>query len=222
MQGTDAPISDRLDPARAAMLWAILGADHAAPDHGQRVPALFHYAYFWRWPGANSGEVVSGGKLRLHAPLKFGIAAEMTVGPAGRCSVLQRGALALTEDVSLSKAGAQDTPPTRSQTADIRRACSFAAETLFAYAALTMSSNRVHFESAAAGAVGLPAPVVDARLLALNLAVMAEAAHGPITAFDFRTFAPVFQDESVTLCAKAHDFWVEDATGNVVMTARAG
>ena len=146
----------------------------------------------------------------------------MTVGPAGRRSVMQRGALALTEDLSVSEAGARDTPPTRSQIADTSRPCAFGAERLFAFAALTMSPNRVHFESAAAGAVGLPAPVVDARLLALDLAVMAEAAHGPIVAFDFRTFAPVLQDESVILCAKAHDFWVEDATGKVVMTARAG
>lgn len=146
----------------------------------------------------------------------------MNVEPAGRRSVLQRGALTLTEDLSVSEASARDAPPTRSLTADSRRPCTFGAETLFAYAALTMSPNRIHFESSAAKKAGFAAPLVDARLIAQHLAVIAEDTRGPITAFDFRSFAPVLQGESATLCAKAHDFWVENAAGDVVMTARAG
>ncbi|MEL7106058.1 MAG: hypothetical protein AAGM21_09060 [Pseudomonadota bacterium] len=222
MEENDAPIADRLDPARAAMLWAVLGMDRRAPDHGQHVPVLFHHAYFWRMWGAAVGPVITAGKLRVHAPLRFGIAAEMSVGSGQKRTVLQRGALALTEELALSDAGFRDTAPSRSQAPDVRRDCTFSADALFAYAALTMSPNRVHFEPAVAQAAGFSAPVVDARLMAQHLAAMAEQTHGAVNAFDFRAFAPVLQDEPVIFCAQGRDYWIEDGEGQVVMTARAG
>lgn len=222
MEETFAPTEDRLDPARAALLWTILGIECATPRHGEPVPALFHHAYFWRPPREVSANVVVAGKLRVHAPLKFGIAAHMTVGKGQKRTVLQRGALVLTEELALAAAGTRDTPPMRAQRPDVRTSWVCDAASLFGYAALTMSPNRVHFETAAAQAVGLGGPVVDARLLAQHLAVMAERRHGTLGAFDFRAFAPVLQDECVVLCGQGRDYWIEDGAGNVVMTARAG
>lgn len=222
MEETLAPIQDRLDPARAAMLWTVLGAHRPAPEHGAKVPTLFHHVYFWRAAKTSDTRVVVAGKLRLHAALRFGISAELKTGLGSQCTVLQRGALALSEELALADLSEKETPPVRMQRPEVRRACTFSADALWTYAALTMSPNRVHFDGAAAQAAGWSATIVDARLMAQHLAIIAEDTLGAIAAFDYRAFGPVLQDQSVWLCAHGRDLWIELDDGRVVMTARAG
>lgn len=90
-----ARIHDRLDPARAAALWSLLGRSGPPPGQGDPLPALFHQVYFWAVPdpgdvGRNGHAALgglipdlglprrmwAGGKLMFHAPLRLGIAAE--------------------------------------------------------------------------------------------------------------------------------------------------
>ena len=222
-----APVEDRLDPARAAALWKVLGRDGVSPNTGEVLPALFHHVYFWPDPTAvdGSGKVV-GGKLRVHVPVRFGIAADLQTmpGPADARSVAirQRGVIALSHDEHLAPIGGWGPAPARQHTPQARVHVRFGPEALFAFAALTLNGQRLHFDAAAAGGHGLSAPLVDARLLALHLASMAEDRLGPLQAFDYRAFAPVLQDQPVALCTQDRDFWIEDGAGGVVMTARAG
>lgn len=89
------PIEDKLDPARAAALWSVLGRSGRPPGAGDLVPAFFHQVYFWdvQPPDALGADghpatgglipdlglprrMWAGGKLVFHAPLRLGIAAE--------------------------------------------------------------------------------------------------------------------------------------------------
>lgn len=88
-------IEDRLDPARAAALWAVLGRAGSPPGQGDPLPAFFHQIYFWSVPDpgttgrdghAAPGGLIpdlglprrmwAGGRLLFHGPLRVGIAAE--------------------------------------------------------------------------------------------------------------------------------------------------
>lgn len=93
MNGNPAPIEDRLDPARTAQLWTLLGCEGPPPGAGDALPALFHQIYFWPVPGvlAEDGltewgglfpdiglprRMLAGGRVAFHGALKIGIAAE--------------------------------------------------------------------------------------------------------------------------------------------------
>ena len=97
MEETGGTIPDRLDPARAAVLWTLLGCEGDPPQTGDVVPALFHQIYFWDVPGKDETaldghaklgrqipdlglqrRMAAGGRVTHHAPLRFGIAAEKT------------------------------------------------------------------------------------------------------------------------------------------------
>lgn len=90
-------IDDRMDPARAAALHAVLGLPGAPPREGQPLPPFFHLAYFWdvgppETLGADghprTGGLVpdtglprrmwAGGRLTFHAALRTGIRAAKT------------------------------------------------------------------------------------------------------------------------------------------------
>ena len=87
-------VEDRMDPARAAALWVILGLEGAPPDAGEPLPPFFHQAYFWDpqpTPALGSdghpalGSLIpdmglprrmwAGGTLTFHAPLLSGVKA---------------------------------------------------------------------------------------------------------------------------------------------------
>ena len=96
MAGTDhqtQPLEDRLDPARARALEAVLGAEPALGD-GDEMPGFFHHVYFWEPLPAGAlgrdghparGGLVpdlglprrmwAAGRLVRHAPLRLGIRA---------------------------------------------------------------------------------------------------------------------------------------------------
>ena len=95
-------VADRMDPARAAALHAVLGLDGPAPAAGDALPPFFHQVYFWdvRAPQdlgpdghPRTGGLIpdlglprrmwAGGRLTFHQPLRAGILAEKTTLLAG-------------------------------------------------------------------------------------------------------------------------------------------
>ncbi len=99
---TSRTISDRLDPARAEALHAVLGLDGRPPAAGEALPPFFHHIYFWEvLPPQDLGHdghprtgglipdmglprrMWAGGRLTFHQPLRAGILAEKTTILAG-------------------------------------------------------------------------------------------------------------------------------------------
>ena len=90
-------ISDRMDPARAAALHAVLALDGPPPAAGDPLPPFFHQIYFWDvLPPQDLGHdghprtgglipdlglprrMWAGGRLTFHQPLRAGVLAEKT------------------------------------------------------------------------------------------------------------------------------------------------
>ena len=99
---TTRTVDDRMDPARAAALHAVLGLPGRPPVEGEALPPFFHQVYFWdvRPPDAlghdghvRTGDLVpdlglprrmwAGGRLTFHAPLRAGIRATKATTLAG-------------------------------------------------------------------------------------------------------------------------------------------
>jgi 3-methylfumaryl-CoA hydratase len=100
---TSRTISDRMDPARAAALHAVLGLDGPPPASGDPLPPFFHQIYFWDvlppqdlgydgHPRTGLGLIPdlglprrmwAGGRLTFHQPLRAGVLAEKTTILAG-------------------------------------------------------------------------------------------------------------------------------------------
>lgn len=95
-------VADRIDPARAEALCAVLGLDRPAPATGDPLPPFFHHIYFWdAAPPQDLGpdghprtgglipdlglprRMWAGGRLTFHQPLRAGILAEKTTHLAG-------------------------------------------------------------------------------------------------------------------------------------------
>ncbi|MEM6823928.1 MAG: MaoC family dehydratase N-terminal domain-containing protein, partial [Pseudomonadota bacterium] len=90
----DITVEDRMDAARAAALWAVLGLSGTPPGTGDALPPFFHQVYFWDprpmigiGPDGHPalGELIpdmglprrmwAGGTLIFHAPLLAGVLA---------------------------------------------------------------------------------------------------------------------------------------------------
>jgi 3-methylfumaryl-CoA hydratase len=99
---TPLAVSDRMDPARAEALHAVLGLDGRPPRAGDALPPFFHHIYFWdvRPPQhlgpdghPRTGGLIpdlglprrmwAGGRLTFHQPLRAGVHAEKTTLLAG-------------------------------------------------------------------------------------------------------------------------------------------
>ncbi len=93
MVGTSAQhavVEDRIDPARAAALYATLGLDKQPPVSGDPLPPFFHHIYFWDPADAaslgvdghratheeSSQRMWAGGRLTLHRDFRAGVAAK--------------------------------------------------------------------------------------------------------------------------------------------------
>lgn len=99
---TSLTVADRMDPARAAALHAVLGLDGPPPAAGDPLPPFFHQIYFWDvhapqdlGPDGHprTGGLIpdmglprrmwAGGRLTFHQPLRAGVLAEKTTLLAG-------------------------------------------------------------------------------------------------------------------------------------------
>lgn len=229
MEETTKPAQDRLDPARAAAYWQVLGRDGPPPGMNDPAPALFHQIYFWAVDAAAHRGVLAGGRLSVHTPLRLGILAErgatMTprAGGHGAClhhTIRQRGALVLTYEMDFFAPDAA--PPAMAQNtvrqASDRCALRFSDRDLFYHAALTMdpslwcdtpkSPDQTH--------------QIPGSLLATALAGYAEAHLGPLSSFQFRIHGSVASGEACQMCRDRADCWIEHPDGSLVMTAMAG
>lgn len=249
-------LTDPMDPARMVALAATLGIGWS---EGQALPPFAHQVYFWRprpqgrlgrdgHPAVGGGGLIpdfglprrmwAGGRLRFHAPLRAGIAAEKCSillraeekqgrsGPLAfvtlRHEVRQGGVLCVTEEQDLAyRPGAADSVPVPPKPAPVdcdetveRR---FSTVELFRYSALTLNGHRIHYDrDYATGVEGYAGLVVHGPLLAQCLMLMAgPSLHG----FSFRGASPLTDAETARLCRDGDEMWVAGPDGRLCMTA---
>lgn len=185
-----------------------------------------------------------GGRLHFIAPLRAGIVAERRshcessrttqgrTGPLGfvtlRHEIRQEGQLCLTEWQDLIYRQDPDpkapTPAPSMAAVDEqeRIEARFSSILLFRYSALTFNGHRIHYDLDYARDVeGYSGLVVHGPLLAQNLMLMAEAALGPLSQFDFRATSPLMHWEGATFCRKGNTLWVRAPDGRQCMQAVA-
>jgi 3-methylfumaryl-CoA hydratase len=186
----------------------------------------------------------AGGRLTFHAALRAGQDAEKTStvtsitrkqgrsGPLAfvtlRHDIHQSAQLCVSEEQDLvyREDPAPDAPPpkvprapTDENSAQTRQ---FDTTLLFRYSALTFNGHRIHYDLPYAREVeNYPGLVVHGPLLAQCLMLMAEAELGPLRRFSFRATAPLFADETATLCRKGKALWVRGPDGRQAMHAEA-
>ncbi|VAW04745.1 COGs COG3777 [hydrothermal vent metagenome] len=253
---------DKIDPARARALQATLGYE-ATLTQGQPLPPFFHQLYFWdpQPPGAlgrdghpKTGGLIpdmglprrmwAGGRLKFHAPLIAGLAAERRsvlentshkTGRSGplalitlRHEIWQGGQRCITEWQDLIYRGNPDPKaarpvPSKARTdEDTRQQHSFNPTFLFRYSALTFNGHRIHYDRDYARKVeGYDGLVVHGPLLAQLLILMAEKQLGQLSTFSLRATSALMDFEGVDLCWKAGDAWARGPDGRQIMSAKA-
>jgi 3-methylfumaryl-CoA hydratase len=184
----------------------------------------------------------AGGRLNFLGDFRAGVSAKKTTSvkdiseKQGRSGMLrfvtlnhiiqQRGETVLTEDQVIvyrdqSLAVAQP-DATQRRVADFRLPLDFEETTLFRYSALMFNAHRIHYDADYCRTVaGYPGLVVHGPLLAQFLVLLAAERSGPLASFTYRSHAPLFLGDSISLCANGQDFWVEGNEGQVSMTAAA-
>lgn len=258
------PLYDMMDPARACAMQAMLGQ---TPDigAGQPLPPFFHQLYFWApEPPANLGRdghpktgiglipdmglprrMWAGGRLRFHAPLLAGVAAqkrsviESTAQKDGRSGPLafvtlrheitQNGQICVSEWQDLvyrqdpNPGTPQPTPPMAPTGEEACEDMGFDSTLLFRYSALTFNSHRIHYDIDYARQIeGYAGLVTHGPLLAQMLMLMAERKLGRLQGFAFRATSPLMHTERAQFCwAKDGRMWVRGPDGRQCMTAQA-
>jgi 3-methylfumaryl-CoA hydratase len=186
----------------------------------------------------------AGGRLSFKAPLRAGIPAERVsrcvshqhkqgrTGPLGLVSlqhdIWQEGELCLSECQDLvyredpAADAPQPVPPIARADEEEKAEMAFSSTLLFRYSALTFNGHRIHYDLEYARDVeGYTGLVVHGPLLAQHLMLMAEAALGPLSAFEFRATAALMHWERAELCRAGSDLWVRAPDGRQCMQARA-
>jgi 3-methylfumaryl-CoA hydratase len=112
--------------------------------------------------------------------------------------------------------------------ADATRSRSVDAVQLFRFSALTFNAHRIHYDRVyARDSEGYPGLVVHGPLLATLLMdhFLRETNGAHVNAFEFRARRPLFDTDAFDLCLAwavgGADLWIVDATGQVMLTARA-
>ena len=231
-------------PARA--LAATLDQDQARLDEGAALPHGWHWIYFNDAAmasrlGTDGHEarggflpdvplprrMWAGGRIRFHAPIRLGEAAERTsvveritpkqgrsgalvfvrvrhqiTGPSGLCVDEEQE---IVYRAPAPRGSSADGPvagrPEGAETVGRFRAD---AVTLFRFSALTFNGHRIHYDHPyATGEEGYPDLVVHGPLLALLL-LGAGAARAPagVESFEYRALAPLFRGEEFELLAE--------------------
>lgn len=219
-----------------AYFWHPLGADDLGRDgHPARgvgvIPDLGLPRRMW-----------AGGRVRFAAPILLGQVAVQTTsllraerktgrsGPLGlvtlRLEIRQAENLCLVEERDLifrEESDASAAPPTRPRApeetpgADV---VTFSTTQLFRYSALTFNGHRIHYDrDYAQGVEGYPGLVVHGPLLAQLLAAKAARELGPLTGFEFRATAPLFDSDAAILCRDDRVLWVRGPDGAQCMKA---
>lgn len=186
----------------------------------------------------------AGSRLRFDAQFLAGVPARKvssvenireTTGRSGplafvtlRHEITQNGHLAVTEfqDLVLRQDPAPDqlkpVPPPTPTAPEVRRSTAFSTVLLFRYSALTFNGHRIHYDEAYAREIeGYDGLVVHGPLLAQRLILLAVERLGRLQRFDFRATSVVTHNETVVLCGKGRQFWIEGADGRLCMEAAA-
>ena len=191
----------------------------------------------------------AGGRLEFHEPLPIGADAVKTTtieaineksgrtGPlafvtlrheiraAGRLCVTERQDIVYREDPAPD---APTRPPEPAPSTESRsRSVTMGPTALFRYSALTFNGHRIHYDRDYARDVeGYAGLVVHGPLIAQLMLGFAEETHGPAKRFDFRARAPLFDFETVEICARdAEDgaaVWARGPDGRLVMSGEVG
>ena len=258
------PLCDMMDPARACAMQAMLGQPPNI-GAGQPLPPFFHQLYFWAPESpANLGRdghpktgiglipdmglprrMWAGGRLRFHAPLLAGVAAqkrsviESTAQKDGRSGPLafvtlrheitQNGQICVSEWQDLvyrqdpSPGTPQPTPPMAPTDEEACEDMGFDSTLLLRYSALTFNGHRIHYDIDYARQIeGYAGLVTHGPLLAQMLMLMAERKLGRLQGFSFRATSPLMHTERAQFCwAKDGRMWVRGPDGRQCMTAQA-
>ncbi|HEY1942679.1 MAG TPA: MaoC family dehydratase N-terminal domain-containing protein [Roseiarcus sp.] len=97
------------------------------------------------------------------------------------------------------------------------------ATLLFRYSAATFNGHRIHYDRPYATEVeNYPGLVVHGPLQATYLLRMARAMRGGAlpASFSFRGVTPLFDQQVFKVCGAGAELWIENARGQVTMTAR--
>ena len=233
------------------------------PVSGSALPLMWQHVYF-REPVSAGGtgedghekpggfipdfgltqRMWEGGEIRLHRPLRLGMAAGKTstieditekAGRSGRLMLVrlchqyrQGGELVMTEfqDLVYRQPDRLTAARPSGKRPGASRPVSFDEVLLFRYSALTFNSHRIHYDVDYCRQVaGYPGLVVHGPLLATMLAREAERALDRLQRFLYRAVAPVHCGDDVRLCwrqeAGEAELWIEGRQGDLRMTATA-
>jgi hydroxyacyl-ACP dehydratase HTD2-like protein with hotdog domain len=249
--GWDPPpvlVEDVIGTRPAEAMAALL--DRAPPPSSELLPPLWHWSYFLDWPPAaelgpdghplrgsflppvpGRTRMFVGGHLRVHAGLRFDVAASRSsavvassvkTGRSGdmlfvtlRHRVEQEGRLALVDEQQLmyrsGRPARRPDPPGDPAPAAPDRDAPWQEElaadpvTLFRFSALTANSHRIHYDRPyATGVEGYPELVVHGPLLAVLMAGLARryAPDRRVAAMRYSFERPVFAGEPVVLTGR--------------------
>jgi 3-methylfumaryl-CoA hydratase len=193
-------------------------------------------------PVALPRRMFAGRRVRFHAPLRVGDAAEKRseitaitpkTGRSGamvfvtirhRISVGERLCVVEEQDVVYRAAavpGAAAPPPAPAPPALWQRQVMPSPTLLFRYSALTWNTHRIHYDADyTRGVEGYRALVVNGGLSLLLLLEAAIAERGrALAGLAVRNLRPIFADAPVTLAGDGARAWVADADGALAVMA---
>jgi 3-methylfumaryl-CoA hydratase len=247
---TESPVAHSVDilaSSRIAALSALLG--HASsPQDGEPLPALRHWIFFWDTvPQAELGSdgyrhiadeqakqwapqhMWAGSRMRFHAPLRVGAAAERfvrtigsrsTTGSRGRLTFVttrhtieQFGKPVIEEERDIVHIEPIDDMPRAKSLAPIAveadavwtRIIHPTEAMLFRYSALTFNAHRIHYDFPyATGVEGYPHLLVHGPLLATLLMdlLYRQVPQAVVREFNFKAIRPTFLGHSFVLCGR--------------------
>ena len=190
----------------------------------------------------------AGGSLHFDASLRVGVRAEKKskiidvvrknarTGPLAivtlRHEISQDGGICVVEDQLLIYRAEADLdarkpkPPIAPMDETIKKTRMFSATDLFRYSALTFNGHRIHYDrDYAINVEGYDGLIVHGPLLAQNLLNLAQSLLGQLKTFQFRATAPLFDFETVALCAKPDAkgviLWARGPDGRMCLSASA-
>ena len=257
--------TELITPEPAEALAGLLDID--PPSKGEELPPLWHWIYLLERrrqrdlgpdghpahgipapPGPGMLRMFAGGRVSMHAPLRFGEPATRTTrivrtaekhGTSGpltfvtlRSDIEQGGrpAIADEQDIVYRAAGpalpakpgvaetAAFTAPHDSLTLDVN------SVVLFRFSALTYNAHRIHYDSAYAALEGYPGLVVHGPLQALMMGELIRRSGVPFVGreFAYRLVAPMFGEQRLTAILDPTESYVSahvrDLAGRVTAT----
>jgi 3-methylfumaryl-CoA hydratase len=235
--------TELITPEPAAALAGVLDIDAPPADEG--LPALWHWIYLLERrrqsdlgpdghpthgvpapPGPGRLRMFAGGRVSMHAPLRFGAPATRTTkvvrtvekeGSSGaltfvtvRSDIEQGGRLAIVDEQDIVyRAAPSSTLPARPSAGEAPLPVSpggglvleVDSVLLFRFSALTYNAHRIHYDVAYAAQEGYPGLVVHGPLQALMMGELIRRMGEPMIGqeFAYRLVAPMIGQQRMTM-----------------------